>query len=506
VNGQQQFFFTAAVSANSPGSGTPTGTVNFQEISGQLLGSAPVINGTANFQTSFTAGTQTVEAIYETSTDYLTSTSNEVTETITRVGTRASKVVVVSSQNPSILGNAVTFTATVKDAGVGAAQTPTGTVSFLDGTTLLGYGTLSTVNGVMTATFTTSALPQGADSITAAYNGNTTFAHAVSAAITQTVNVSPTRTSSTALASSSIFNSGTNSYSSTYSQAVKFTATVTDTGASPAQTPTGTVTFSYTIPGSTAVHVLGTATLSGSGGVATAAFSTSTLAVGSYTISATYNGSKVFAVGTPASIAQNVVKIGSTTALKSSTPSDMSVFGRSITFTATVTRSTGGSPAGNVVFTNQTTGKVLGTVALNANGVASVTTAALAFGDNTIVATYQGNANVAGSSQTLTQTVIEDSSKVSLAPSTTQSNTPLTLTATVAAVAPGTGTPTGTINFYIDGAFKGMVTMVNGKASLTLSSGLSTGNHTIEAIYSGDDDFVTSSQTITIDFTVSRGT
>jgi hypothetical protein len=86
---------------------------------------------------------------------------------------------VTSNSNPVLLQNAATFTATVSSK----VGTPTGTVTFLDGTTPLGTGTLS--GGL--ATLTTSALTAGTHSISAAYGGDTNFAAASSGALTQTV-------------------------------------------------------------------------------------------------------------------------------------------------------------------------------------------------------------------------------------------------------------------------------------------------------------------------------
>jgi hypothetical protein len=76
----------------------------------------------------------------------------------------------------------VTFTATVTSTASGV---PTGTVTFLDRTTLLGTGALNS-GGV--ATFTTSSLAFGSHSITASYGGDTNFATSTSSALTQ-VNV-----------------------------------------------------------------------------------------------------------------------------------------------------------------------------------------------------------------------------------------------------------------------------------------------------------------------------
>lgn len=81
----------------------------------------------------------------------------------------ASTVSLASSGSPASYGASVTFTATVSSS----AGTPTGTVTFLNGTTVLGTGTVG-ANGV--ATYSTSSLAPGSLSITASYAGDTNFA------------------------------------------------------------------------------------------------------------------------------------------------------------------------------------------------------------------------------------------------------------------------------------------------------------------------------------------
>src|SRR2546430_15629381 len=82
-------------------------------------------------------------------------------QTVNRV---ASSTSVASSNNPSIFGSAVTFTATVTSS---ATSIPTGTVTFQDGAATLGTGMLRGGN----ATLATSALVGGVHSITAVYSG-----------------------------------------------------------------------------------------------------------------------------------------------------------------------------------------------------------------------------------------------------------------------------------------------------------------------------------------------
>jgi RHS repeat-associated protein len=106
---------------------------------------------------------------------------------IRAVGANATPALIVStSGTPSTYGGSVTFTATFPNGG------PTGTVTFYDGGTAIGTGTIQSVpdvvgSGSTAATFTTSALTGGAHTITASWPGNSTYNAVTSSAITQTV-------------------------------------------------------------------------------------------------------------------------------------------------------------------------------------------------------------------------------------------------------------------------------------------------------------------------------
>lgn len=91
----------------------------------------------------------------------------------------ATTMALTSTPNPSSLGQAVTFTATVS----ASSGTPAGKVVFKDGTTILGTGTLT--DGV--ATFVTSSLTTGSHKITARYDGSPRF-NPSTGEVTQTVN------------------------------------------------------------------------------------------------------------------------------------------------------------------------------------------------------------------------------------------------------------------------------------------------------------------------------
>ena len=76
-----------------------------------------------------------------------------------------------SSVNPSKFGQSVTFTATVTAVAPGSG-TPTGTVTFKDGATTLGTGTL---NAAASRPSRTDALSVGHHAITAVYGGDSNF-------------------------------------------------------------------------------------------------------------------------------------------------------------------------------------------------------------------------------------------------------------------------------------------------------------------------------------------
>ena len=69
--------------------------------------------------------------------------------------------------------------------GAGSVAAPTGVVTFLDGSTVLGTKTLV---GSGVASFSTSSLSVGSHAITASYGGDANSVASVSAVLTETVN------------------------------------------------------------------------------------------------------------------------------------------------------------------------------------------------------------------------------------------------------------------------------------------------------------------------------
>jgi len=161
---------------------SPNGTFSVSATSTSNLAvsfastTASVCSVSGSTVTILTGGTCTIKATQAGNTNYNAATPVSVNFTI---GQASALVSVGSSLNPVLLSNPVTFTAKVT-ATVGS---PTGTVNFLDGTTVLGSGTLG--SGV--ATFTTSSLALGTHTISAAYLGDVNFAPIASSTLSQSV-------------------------------------------------------------------------------------------------------------------------------------------------------------------------------------------------------------------------------------------------------------------------------------------------------------------------------
>ncbi|MFL5493448.1 MAG: beta strand repeat-containing protein, partial [Gemmatimonadales bacterium] len=162
-----------------------------------------------------------------------------------------------------------------------------------------------------------------------------------------------------------------------------------------------------------------------------------------------------------------------------------STFGGSVTFTATI--GGGPSPTGTVQFKDG--GVNLGAPQTVSGGTASVSTSALAGGAHTITGVYSGDANFGGStSPGLSHTVNPASTTTVLSSSVNPSTfgQSISLSATVTGPS-GTGTPTGSIQFKIDGAnFGSAVALSGGSATSGSTNSLAAGSHPVAAVYTPD--------------------
>lgn len=503
---------------------TLSGTVQFSDNGTAISGCSAVSvtfsstngNATASCQTkALTGGSHSsVTATYSGDTNYQASpASSAVSVTMSPAGT--STAVASSTSGTSNVNQSVTFTATVTPTPTSPTVPLTGNVTFSNsggsitctesGTAIVPI-TWSGTNGNGTTTCTTSALPgtgTGHDVITGTYNAdNSDSSYSKSSgSVNQTVKAVASAISTfTASPSPSNFN-----------QSVTLTAVVT-----PYNSPvplSGTVSFTISnksISGCTVTFTPSTGT---------ATCDTTALAVGTYTITATYSGDSSY-TNSSATTSETVNQVASSLTLAAQ-PSGSSTVNQQVTFTATLSVPTppknATGPSGTVQFTDLPSGGS-STVICNAVGLTPGTSSGgvstytaqclistLVVGGHTITATYGGDSNYTVSTPaTLSYTVNKANSTTQVAPSsqTGSVNQSLTFQATVSGPS-GSVSPTGTVSFT--DTLSGTTTAIATCQNVSIASGvyscttdtLVAGTHTITATYSGDTNFNTSSGTAT---------
>jgi hypothetical protein len=376
--------YTATISSAS---GTPTGNVTFTD-GGTPLGTA-ALNGsgvatlTHTYTTGGDVGAHTISLQYYGDANFQGCVSvTPWTETINQAQTTT---VLVSSLNPSLISQSVTFTATVTTN----FGTPTGNVTFMDNAIPLGAGVPLNVSGV--ASLTTSALTAGTHPITAVYAGDVIHAGSTSNIVQQVVSKNP---SNTALVSSK------NPVVIGTDATVTFTATVT--GA--VGTPTGSVTF---LDFGTS---LGTVSLTAGSAALVVNLPPSVtaplLAQGAHSIVAVYSGDSIYASSSSSPVGE-IVKTSTqtdTTATLTSNPAppvaSFRIYAQQIVLTATIAPGAGSTTGESVTLYDGTAN--LGTAILDASGIATFsfgtkTVPTLQRGLHSFSVVYQGDTNFAAS-------------------------------------------------------------------------------------------------------------
>lgn len=260
----------------------------------------------------------------------------------------------------------------------------------------------------------------------------------------------------------------------TFGQSVTFTAQLTSSSG----TPAGNVQF---LDGA---NVLSTQPVSGTG---SAAFTTSTLSIGSHIITANYQPTGSFGP-TAATLSQVINGYPTSTALTCA-PNPINVFGNA-QFTATVT-SASGTPTGSISFTDNGVG--LATQNL-LNGASSFAYTGSIAGTHTIIATYVPTGSFSGSSTTCSETVnaLATTSTLSVSPVTSTYGSSVTLTATVWPVTtPPPSTPTGVVTFYNGASAIDTGTLTGGVATLVINT-LPGGSYNMTCMYGGSSTYASS--------------
>lgn len=286
------------------------------------------------------------------------------------VSSAESTVTLVSSHDPWVVGEDLVLTSTVQVAsGNGVA---TGTVSFeVDGAPVGSPVALSTGTGpTFTATFTTSSLGVGDHTIVARYSGDANV-EAGSATIQQRIVATRAELAEVTITVEPAM--------PTYGVPTTLVVVVTDGDGAPA---TGEVHV-VLVGGSGSTTI--TLDANGRATVAIADLTEAPLEPGSYVVTATYGEG-----ATPASGSVTVVVGRGTTSTVLETSSDAPLSGEELTLTARVTP-VGGSvtPTGRVTFYDGDT--VLGTVDLDASGVATFVVPELTAGAHAFRAEFVGD-------------------------------------------------------------------------------------------------------------------
>jgi hypothetical protein len=369
---------------------------------------------------------------------------------VAKIGNSNTTTSLVSSLNPSVFAQAVTFTAAVS----AASGTPTGAVIFYDGSTVLGSATLASGS----ASISLSSLAAGSHSIIAAYQGSGAFDSGRSSPLNQVVNPETTTSSLASSLNPALVN-----------ESVTYIATVASQYGG---VVTGSVVFQDGGSNVATVTMVGNR----------AAYTTKYKVAGLRVITATYSGDTNNAGSVSATLVEQINK-GFPSKTVVTTSGSPSFAGQPVTYTATVTSTHGAVPDGELVtFYDNTT--AIGTSAI-ASGVATFATSSLAAKTHTIKAAYGGDAEFEPSFGSVKQVVDKYTTTTALSSSLnpSQLHQTVTFTATVTWAGP---TPTGEVRFR-DGT-KTLRTVALSGGVATLASKLAAGTHPITAEYLGDAD------------------
>ena len=510
---------------------TATGTVQWMDGATPVGSPVSVASAAASMPVAtLTAGTHSMTAVYSGDSNFTGATSAPISQVVNKATPGLggfAPITVVSSLNPSIYQNAVTFTAS-------APAGTTGSITFMDAATALGTSPLVGTS----ATFSISTLVASTHPITAVYSGDSNFNSATSAGISQVVNKAPTVESVFAAPPTGV----------TVGSSVTFT-TLVNTGA---LLPTGSVTFmdgattlgTGTVASATATNLLPyssdfTQWTSDSAGVAAPTVGAATLgpdganSATTLTYPATtggnHSGLKLTATGTFASQQMAVsfwalsssstvltvnLEDGAGANAQTATENTSSTWQR---FVVPFTMAGGAGP--NAIVSIQAVNQAAGTVSIygaqleqaatagvyvmttgasaaGQGGIATYTTSTLLGGNHPVTGVYSGDTNYLGNTGALNSplTVGQGSATAVVASSLSPSNYGVSVTFSATVTGPN-ATPTGTITF-LDGAKTIGTGTLDGSGMATMSiSSLVVGDHPITVNYGGDSNFnaVTSS-------------
>ena len=363
--------------------GTPTGSISFTD-NGATLATQGLLSGTTSLTyTGMIAEMHSITATY-TPTGPFAASSATCSEIVNALPTTSTLTVAPTT---STYGSAVTLTATVSPATPPAASTPTGVVTFYNGGSSIGAGTLA--GGV--ATVASGSLPGGSYNLNCMYGGSSIYATSNCNPVPVIVNAAPT-----ALTLSSSYNPA--SFLSTVTFTVRLAVNGQSAGAGN--------TIHLSINGQTvslATDAAGSAT-----------YTIGTLPPNSYPVTVSFATTNNL-LASSALLTEVIIPAPTSISLTGTpNPGDLN---QPVTMIATVSSQTTSTQvgSGNVTFYDGSTS--LGSSQLSAAATASMTTSFTAVGIHNITAVYAGDTNFSGStSAMLKETIVAGDFFISVKP------------------------------------------------------------------------------------------
>jgi hypothetical protein len=363
--------------------GTPTGSISFTD-NGASLATQGLLNGTTSLTyTGAVAGTHNITATYAPTGSFAASSAT-CSEVVNALPTTSTLLVAPTT---STYGSQVTLTATVASATLPGPSTPTGVVTFYNGASAIGTGTL--VGGV--ATLASVSLPGGSYNLTCMYGGSSIYATSNCNPVPVIINAAPT-----ALTLSSSNNPA--AYLSTVTFTVRLTVNDQSAGAGNA--------ILLNINGQT---ISLTTDATGS-----ATYPIATLPPNSYPVTARSAATNNL-LASSASLTEVITAAPTSISLTAApNPGDLN---QPVTLSAIVSTQTTSTPvsSGNVTFYDGSTS--LGSSQLSAAGTASLTASFTTVGVHNITAVYGGDADFSGStSAVLKETIVAGDFSIGVLP------------------------------------------------------------------------------------------
>jgi hypothetical protein len=362
--------------------GTPTGSISFTD-NGASLATQSLTGGIASLTyTGSIAGTHNIIATYAP-TGSFSASSASCSEVVNTLPTTS---VLTVTPATSTYGSSITLTAAVFPATPPGPSTPTGVVTFFNGASAIGTGTLA--GGV--ANLALSSLPGGNDLLTCIYSGSSIYATSNCNTVPVIVHAAPTAL---------ILNSSKNPAPalSPITLTARLTANGKSAGAGNA--------IRLSISGQTI-----TLTTDATG---SAAYTIGTLIPNSYSVTASFAATNNLLASSTA--LTEIVTIVPTSISLTGTPNP-GYLGQPVRIAAAISAQTNSTPlGGSVTFYDGATS--LGSAQATVSGSASVSTSFSVVGVHDITAVYAGDSSFSGSSSAVfKETILAGDFSISVLP------------------------------------------------------------------------------------------